>query len=319
MYKKMKQALFWFGIGMLACLLVACGTPATVEPTPEVSEIQAIPEKIVLVGESITLNVNANGAITGYRWEASLDDLSGETQSTITYQAPDQPGEDLVKVYVIFGSGAEVQRSLVIQVVAPTATPTPPPTPTSTPTPTTTPEPTNTPTIEPTATPGPLMVASFTTCDKWNDLEGEMGGSFSDPKVIELENDYYEVNDRGCVVNISYNLNAWGGFFLKLEGIDLSTYRSLAFDIRSLSGNGIPAEIKIELSRPGQCSVARVEGVEAAWTTMVVPLVDFKKDACKYDRTISTWDQMEELVFVVERAKAGTSGEFELDNIQFLP
>jgi hypothetical protein len=77
--------------------------------------------------------------------------------------------------------------------------------------------------------------------------------------------------------------------------------------------------MKLELKRKSgaEVSIHYVLGIEAGWKTISVALADF--GPAGYGRPVSSWSEMEELVFTFESSRAGRRGVVYLDNIIFAP
>ncbi len=161
----------------------------------------------------------------------------------------------------------------------------------------------------------PLIVADFSGCTDENNLGGQMGAAYNAPD--SLTESYVDEAGRGCVAKLSYNIKGWSAFWMKLQGVDLSPYRSLAFDIRADPSPGIPTQMKLELKRANgaEVSIEYVSGIESTWKTMSINLADFKSPG--YAKPLTTLSEMEELVFTFEAAKSGGQGVVYLDNISF--
>jgi hypothetical protein len=162
----------------------------------------------------------------------------------------------------------------------------------------------------------PLLVADFNNCKPENNLGGGMGTAYNPPDYL-LET-YFKDDGHGCVVKLDYHITYWSSFWLKLQLIDLTPYKKLVFDIRS-DPQDIPAEIKIELKRAVdmEVSIIYVSGISATWQTITIYLSDFGPTG--YMPPISSFSDMEELVFTFEADHSGKSGVVYLDNITFEP
>jgi hypothetical protein len=159
-----------------------------------------------------------------------------------------------------------------------------------------------------------LTVADFDTCNSINNLGGEMGVAFNPPdRLIET---YIQEEGRGCIVQLSYQVVNWSSYWLKLQGIDLSSFDRLIFDIRSAQP-GLPEEIKIELKRAGGSEVSKIylSGLTGEWQTVHLNLTDF--GPADYASPFSSWSDIDELVFTFEANFSGSHGVIYLDNIFF--
>lgn len=205
-----------------------------------------------------------------------------------------------------WSSGSEFTIGEVLQ-PRPASTSTPTPTPTATPAPTDTPTVTSTPSPTPTPTPRSLTIANFDTCSG----EGRMGAAYDPATANRLDVTYQPESGRGCAARLQYNLEpgGWVAFWIKLDGADLSPYRTLVFWARSEEGSPTPASIKVELKRlNNQETKAKVHilTLKPAGGWFSIPLSDF---------ALSSRTQMSELVFTFEYQNAGASGVIALDQI----
>ncbi|MCP4185895.1 MAG: LysM peptidoglycan-binding domain-containing protein [Hyphomicrobiales bacterium] len=195
-----------------------------------------------------------------------------------------------------------------------------------------------------------LLVANFDTCSGINNLSGQMGkaphGSDDNetpdvdtndldgqtehtPKPPDnyLDETYITTTDGSCVVKLVYQIRDWGAFWMKLPNIDLTSYRNdlgmLTFDIRA--DEPAPNAVKIELKRfcppegvngiCGEISVYTMTGITSEWQTRSVPLEGF--GSVGWASPLTSWDGIEELVFVIEVRNSGNNGTLYLDNITF--
>jgi hypothetical protein len=145
-----------------------------------------------------------------------------------------------------------------------------------------------------------------------------MGAAYNPPGDSLVET-YVQEAGRGCVARLEYQIQTWGAFWLKLQGIDLTPYSQLVFDVRADPAVGIPGQMKVELKRAGnkEVSIVYVSGITADWQTMSVKLADLGPTG--YTTPVSSFAGMEELVFVFEASKSGAQGIVYLDNIIFRP
>jgi hypothetical protein len=142
-----------------------------------------------------------------------------------------------------------------------------------------------------------------------------MGAAYNPPD--SLVESYVEEATRGCVARLEYDIAGWSAFWMKLESVDLSDYKTLAFDIRADPQVGIPGQLKIELKRANntEIEIKYIPGVQADWRTIGVELADFGPTG--YTAPLSSWSAMEELVFTFEASRSGLRGAVYLDNIVF--
>ena len=144
-----------------------------------------------------------------------------------------------------------------------------------------------------------------------------MGAAYNAPdSLVEI---YVQEAEHGCVARLEYNIVQWSAFWMKLQGVNLTPYSKLAFDIRADPERGIPGQMKVELKRAGnqQVSITYVSGITTGWQTMSVNLADFGPTG--YTDPLSSLTEMEELVFTFEASRSGTQGVVYLDNIVLIP
>jgi hypothetical protein len=158
----------------------------------------------------------------------------------------------------------------------------------------------------------PLVVADFNSCTGVDNLGGAMGAAFNPPDG--LTESFAEQPNRGCVARLEYNTATWSAFWLKLQGADLRPYDELTFDVRADPQPGIPGQMKLEFKRASEeVSVVYVSGIVAEWKTISVKLRDFAYAG--YGKPVSTWSDMQELVFTFEASRSGNQGVVYLDHI----
>ena len=171
---------------------------------------------------------------------------------------------------------------------------------------------------------GCLVVADFESGEETNNLCGEMG-SASDRPNDHLWETYIDREPEGKAARLEYSIGDWSVFWLNLRMLDLTPYRRLRFDIRS--DVPAPSSIKIELHRV--CSTegdvttckeveyTRVYEISEEWEPVTVGLSDFvPTDWPEYSK-LSSWQDMQGLVFTFELRYSGSSGVVYLDNIKF--
>lgn len=164
-----------------------------------------------------------------------------------------------------------------------------------------------------------FIVADFDNCLGTNNLGGMMGAAYNPPD--SLIESYVPVPERGCVARLQFNIIHWSAFWMKLEKANLTPFSKLNFDVRANSP--VPNRIKVELKRycnDGICeemSIIYVAGLSTEWQTISVDLDDFGSTGYPGIFPISSWQNIEELVFTFEAEKSGSSGVVYLDNITF--
>ena len=163
-----------------------------------------------------------------------------------------------------------------------------------------------------------LVAADFNNCSGINDLGGRMGAAFNDPDV--MFESYVEETGRGCVARLDYDIDAWSAFWLQIDGVDLTPYQTLNFDIRAEEPG--PWELKVELKRGcvenvgcEEFSVFYIGGINDQWQQKSLPLREFGTTG--YAPPLSSLAGIDELVFTFERNHSGSEGIVYLDNIRF--
>lgn len=168
-----------------------------------------------------------------------------------------------------------------------------------------------------------LLVADFDDCVGTNNLGGAMGAAFQTPGNTLTES-YVSQAAGGCVARLEYEVKDWGAFWMKLQNVDLTSFREndgvLSFDIRG--DEPIPAGVKIELKRfcvpdqaCGEFSVYYMTWITSEWETRRIPLEGF--GSVGWAAPLSSWEGIEELVFTFEAHNSGNNGIVYLDNIAF--
>lgn len=162
-------------------------------------------------------------------------------------------------------------------------------------------------------TPPPPVIADFDTCTGVTNRGGQMGTAY-DPKTDDtFLVSYVQEVGRGCVARLEYDILGWSAFWMQLGGADLSPYSQLVFDVKA-DPRKIPERVKIELKRAGgqQVSIKYISGITTDWQTMSVNLRDL-------EGSLSSFTDMEELVFTFEANESGKMGVIYLDNITLRP
>lgn len=172
--------------------------------------------------------------------------------------------------------------------------------------------------ITPPPTP-PLIVANFDTCNHTNNLGGLMGAAYNLPDFMMEQ--FIPMTGRGCVAKLDYDIKNWAAFWMKLQYSNLTDYNTLTFDIKSEIP--APGDIKIELKRfcsggdCGEISIRRVTGIDTNWRTFTVSMADFGPTGFPGIPPLSSWENIEELVFTFESDHAGNDGVVYIDNVRF--
>jgi hypothetical protein len=159
-------------------------------------------------------------------------------------------------------------------------------------------------------TPLQCMIVNFDSCSGVTKLGEEMGAAFVPPHN-SLVVSYVPEDRPGCVARLEYDIVDWAGFWIRLQGADLSPYSQLVFDIKA-NQQEVPEQMKIELKRSGGQQISTlyydISEMTPHWQRMTVDLGDFRG-------SLSSFRDMEELVFVFEANGSGSTGVIYLDNI----
>lgn len=172
----------------------------------------------------------------------------------------------------------------------------------------------------------PLIVADFNTCDKTNNLGGEMGAAYEPSTPDRLTETYEPEAGRGCVVKLVYEIPTnWSAFWLKLLYLDLRQQKTLSFDVifSGEADSNTNMEIKVELKRgchDQKCDevwIQYVPEIKGVWDRRTINLADFYSlpDELPPPPLID----IEELVFTFEKGHISNKGTVYLDNIVFEP
>jgi len=158
-------------------------------------------------------------------------------------------------------------------------------------------------------TPPPPVLADFDDC-KGVTNRGEPTGTVYDPSSDDrIVVSFVQEARPGCIARLEYDMVGWSGFWIRLGDADLSPYSQLVFDVKADSQE-VPERVKIELKRAGgrEVSILYISGITTDWQTMRVNLGDF-------EGSLSSFTDMEELVFVFEVNGSRKTGVIYLDNI----
>ncbi len=158
-----------------------------------------------------------------------------------------------------------------------------------------------------------LVIADFDTGDKPNNIGGDLGSWNKDPNDetqgchMAFASDDAKGNPAGFSIQLDYDVDsknpAYNGFWMKLNGADLSAYKFLNFYIKGDAKAGFTKRVKLELKdMSNKPSPYVVGGITDKWQKISVP---FEKL-----RQISDWKHINEFVLVFDdvnsRPKAGT-------------
>ncbi len=175
--------------------------------------------------------------------------------------------------------------------------------------------------IAPKYTEGVLLVADFDSGTKPNNIGGDFGAWSKDP--IDFTQGCFDSfistirhGDTGYSVQLMYDVAsdnpAYSGFWMQLNGIDLSAYKKLSFWVKGDELRGYSKVFKIELKNK-QNNVGKYyfTDVTDQWKNVVISLDKFTE--------LQDLASMEELVIVFEdRIATKKEGAIYIDDIAFL-
>jgi hypothetical protein len=154
------------------------------------------------------------------------------------------------------------------------------------------------------------VIADFDDCSGLTD-HGLPSGVVENPGLGDRA-DVSFVREPGysCIARLEYNMAGATGFWLELGDADLSPYSQIEFDIRLGSLEDAPEQYRIELKRSNlqEVSTVPITGVTTDWHTLSVNLGDFEP-------SLTSLQEMEELVFMFEANGVEKTGMVYLDNI----
>jgi len=167
-----------------------------------------------------------------------------------------------------------------------------------------------------------LIVADFNSGIKPNNIGGDFGTWDYDPNDdtqscrMEFSHLDSKRSDRGYSIKLQYDVQspnpAFNGFWMKLEGIDISVYNLLRFWVKGDKESNFTSRFKVELKNAlGNRAVYFVKGISDEWSEVVI---DFKKT-----RAIEDWTNMSEFTVVFsDIVSTYKEGVLYLDDISFL-
>lgn len=153
-------------------------------------------------------------------------------------------------------------------------------------------------------------LVDFDNCTRVTRRGGQMGAAYDPNSDDRLVESIEEKDGRVCIAKLEYDIAGWGSFWIQLQGADLSPYHQLVFDIKASSQENIPERIKIELKRANgqEISILRTSGITTDWQTTSVNLSEF-------EGSLSSFTDVEELVFTFEANGSRKTGAIYMDNI----
>ncbi len=166
-----------------------------------------------------------------------------------------------------------------------------------------------------------LVVADFDTGDKPNNLGGDFGAWDKDPndesqgcQMSFAEDD--AIGDKaGYSIRLDYDVDspnpAYNGFWMKMNGADVTPYNTLTFYIKGDAEAGFTKRVKLELKdKSNKPSAYIVSGVTEKWQKVSIPLNKFRR--------IEDWKSLNELVFVFDDINSNPKvGSIQVDQVSF--
>ena len=164
-----------------------------------------------------------------------------------------------------------------------------------------------------------LLVDDFDRGEKPNALGGDFGSWDKDPSdpTQKCTIAFDKTNAFGGVgysLKIDYDVDspnpAYNGFWMKLQGTDLSAYKKLTFYVRGDNTRGFTPQIKLELKNGKEVGRYLLKGVTDQWLQVSIPLKDFAG--------LTDWKGMTEFVIVFDDLTSTKKvGTVYLDEITF--
>ena len=164
-----------------------------------------------------------------------------------------------------------------------------------------------------------LLVDDFDRGEKPNALGGDFGSWDKDPSdpTQKCMISFDKTNAFGGVgysLKLDYDVDspnpAYNGFWMKLQGQDVSAYRKLVLYVKGDASRGFTPQIKLELKNGKEVGRYLLKGVTDQWQQFTVPLKDFAG--------VSEWKGMTEFVVVFDDITSTKKvGTIYLDEISF--
>jgi hypothetical protein len=164
-----------------------------------------------------------------------------------------------------------------------------------------------------------LVIADFDSGSKPNNIGGDFGAWNRDPEdntqscTMTFESQD-AVKPEGYSLRLNYDVDspnpAYNGFWMKLEGEDVSQYNTLNFYIKGDKTKGFTDKVKVELKNFERSSPYIVRGVTDQWQKVSIPLEKFSQ--------LKDLTSMSEFVVVFDDINSNPkSGSVFIDNISF--
>lgn len=164
-----------------------------------------------------------------------------------------------------------------------------------------------------------LLVDDFDRGEKPNALGGDYGAwnkDEADP-TQSCVNAFDKASAYGGVgysLKLDYDVDspnpAYNGFWMKLQGADVSAYKKLSFYIKGDTARGFSPKIKLELKNGKEVGKYLLTGITDKWQRVSIPLSSFAG--------ISDWSKLTEFVIVFDDLNSSPKvGTIYLDEIMF--
>ena len=166
---------------------------------------------------------------------------------------------------------------------------------------------------------GTLLVDDFDRGEKPNALGGDYGAwnkDESDP-TQSCVNAFDKVNAYGGVgysLKLDYDVDspnpAYNGFWMKLQGTDVSAYKKLSFYVKGDPARGFTPKIKLEIKNGKEVGKYLLTGIADKWQRVSIPLSSFTG--------MTDWSKLTEFVVVFDDITSSPKvGTIYLDEIAF--
>ena len=129
-----------------------------------------------------------------------------------------------------------------------------------------------------------LLVDDFNRGEKPNALGGDYGAwnkDESDP-TQKCANSFDKPNaygGAGYALKLDYDVDspnpAYNGFWMKLQGTNVTGYKSLVLYVKGDAGRGYTAQIKLELKNGSEVGKYLLKGLTDDWQQVSIPLKEF--------------------------------------------
>lgn len=164
-----------------------------------------------------------------------------------------------------------------------------------------------------------ITIADFENQRGESNLKTYMGITYdpNEDSDIEISENFAIEPDRGGVILLNYNTEDWAAFFVDLQGLDITPYQKIKFDIKSDLPLGSDI-LRVEIKRLNNQEVefVNVTGITDEWKTYSIDISSFKPFVNKYP--ITDYSNIEEIVFVIDAVQAKENGVIYLDNIMLI-